>query len=110
VIGDVEGRTPIIIEDIIDTGNTIVNVVESLKERGASPAIVCATHGLFSADGLKRLEHPHIRNVVVTNSIAIQGYPPDWLKVLSVAPILSTAVRIILESGSLANLFRDAGV
>ncbi|GIO68224.1 ribose-phosphate diphosphokinase [Paenibacillus cookii] len=110
VIGDVEGRTPIIIEDIIDTGNTIVNVVESLKERGASPAIVCATHGLFSADGLKRLEHPHIRNVVVTNSIAIQGYPPDWLKVLSVAPILSTAVRIILEGGSLANLFRDAGV
>lgn len=48
VIGDVEGRTPIIIEDLIDTGTTIVNVVEGLKERGAKDSIVCATHGLFS--------------------------------------------------------------
>ena len=110
VIGDVQGRTPIIIEDIIDTGNTIVNVVESLKERGASPAIICATHGLFSGDGMRRMEHPHIRNVIVTDSVAIQGQPPEWLKVLSVAPILATAVRIILEGGSLANLFKDAGV
>ncbi|MBE9917733.1 ribose-phosphate pyrophosphokinase [Paenibacillus donghaensis] len=110
VIGDVEGRTPVIIEDQIDTGSTIINVVESLRERGASEAIVCATHGVFSDHALQRLNHPHIREVVVTDSIAASGDRPEWLKVLTVAPILSTAVRIILEGGSLATLFKDAGV
>lgn len=110
VIGDVEGRTPVIIEDQIDTGSTIINVVESLRERGASEAIVCATHGVFSDHALQRLNHPHIREVVVTDSIAASVDRPEWLKVLTVAPILSTAVRIILEGGSLATLFKDAGV
>ncbi|MDR0268897.1 ribose-phosphate pyrophosphokinase [Paenibacillus sp.] len=110
VIGDVGGRTPVIIEDLIDTGSTIINVVESLRERGASQAIVCATHGLFSGDALQRLNHPHIREVVVTDSIAISGDSSNRLKVLSVAPMLSTAVRIILEGGSIATLFKDAGI
>lgn len=110
VIGDVEGRTPIIIEDIIDTGSTIVNVLESLKERGADQAIVCATHGLFSGDALERLSHSHIREIVVTDSIAMESVRHDRLTVLSVAPMLSAAVRIIMEGGSLATMFKDAGV
>ncbi|MED5019243.1 ribose-phosphate pyrophosphokinase [Paenibacillus chibensis] len=110
VIGDVEGRTPIIIEDIIDTGSTIVNVLDSLKERGADRAIVCATHGLFSGDALERLSHSHIREIVVTDSIAMESVRHDRLTVLSVAPMLSAAVRIIMEGGSLATMFKDAGV
>ncbi len=110
VIGDVEGKTPIIIEDLIDTGTTIVNVVESLKERGAHDAIVCATHGLFSGEALKRLDHPAIRELVVTDSISLPSVRPDQLTVLSVAPMLAHAVRIIMEGGSIATMFSDAGI
>lgn len=110
VIGDVEGRTPIIIEDLIDTGTTIVNVVEGLKERGAEDVYVCATHGLFSGSALERLNHPNIKEVVVTDSIVLQEPHSDRLKVLSVAPMLAQATRIIIEGGSIATLFKDSGI
>ncbi|QQZ62740.1 ribose-phosphate pyrophosphokinase [Paenibacillus sonchi] len=110
VIGDVEGRTPIIIEDLIDTGTTIVNVVEGLKERGARNSIVCATHGLFSGDALSRMVHPNIDEIVVTDSIALPDDHSSRFTVLSVAPMLAEATRIIIEGGSIDKLFRDAGI
>ncbi|GIP60896.1 ribose-phosphate pyrophosphokinase [Paenibacillus sp. FSL W8-0186] len=110
VIGDVAGYTPIIIEDLIDTGSTIVNVVEGLKERGANDAYVCATHGLFSDRAVERLHHKNIRKVVVTDSIELPEQPPAHFKVLSVAPMLSQAIQLITEGGSIAALFRDRGI
>ncbi|MDO7908510.1 ribose-phosphate pyrophosphokinase [Paenibacillus sp. JX-17] len=110
LIGDVEGRTPIIIEDLIDTGTTIVNVVESLKERGAEDVIVCATHGLFSGNALQKLEHPGIQEVVVTDSIALPEQHSDRFTVLPVSAMLARAVQIIVEGGSIATLFKDAGI
>ncbi|MBY9078968.1 ribose-phosphate pyrophosphokinase [Paenibacillus sp. HN-1] len=110
VIGDVEGRTPVIIEDLIDTGTTIVNVVEGLKERGARNSIVCATHGLFSGPALARLENPGIEEVVVTDSIALPEGHSNRFTVLSVAPMLARATRIIIEGGSIDKLLEDAGI
>lgn len=110
VIGDVEGRTPIIIEDLIDTGSTIVNVVEGLKERGAKDAYVCATHPIFSGSAIERLNHPNIKEVVVTDSVALPDNKPDRFKIISVAPMLAEATRIITNGGSISTLFRDAGV
>lgn len=110
VIGDVKDRTPIIIEDLIDTGSTIVQVVEGLKQRGSRDAIVCATHGVFSGQALERLDHAHIEELVVTDSIAIPDHHKDYVKVLSVAPMLARATHIITEGGSIATLFKDAGV
>jgi ribose-phosphate pyrophosphokinase len=110
VIGDVKGKTPIIIEDLIDTGTTIINVVEGLKERGAEDVYVCATHGLFSGNALERLKHPNIREVVVTDSIALPEQYAGQIKVLSVAPMLAQATRIIIEGGSIATLFKDSGM
>lgn len=110
VIGDVAGHTPIIIEDLIDTGSTIVNVVEGLKERGAEDAFVCATHGLFSANALEKLDHPNIRQVVVTDSIAQPELHSSHVQVLSVAPMLARATQFILEGGSIAALFKDRGI
>lgn len=110
VIGDVEGRTPIIIEDLIDTGTTIVNVVEGLKERGAHDSIICATHGLFSGSAVSRLDHPNIQEIVITDSIALPENPSSRFAVLSVAPMLAQATRIILEGGSIDKLFKDAGI
>ncbi|MDU0329565.1 MULTISPECIES: ribose-phosphate pyrophosphokinase [Paenibacillus] len=110
VIGDVSGHTPIIIEDLIDTGSTIVNVVEGLKERGAADAYVCATHGLFSDNALEKLKHPNIRQVVVTDSIAQPEQHSPHVQVLSVAPMLARATQFILEGGSIAALFKDRGI
>jgi ribose-phosphate pyrophosphokinase len=110
VIGDVEGRTPIIIEDLIDTGSTIINVVEGLKERGAEDVYVCATHPLFSGNALQRLDHPNIKEVVVTDSIALPAHRPQRYSVLSVAPMLAEATRIIIQGGSISTLFKNAGV
>ncbi|MBB6637559.1 ribose-phosphate diphosphokinase [Cohnella thailandensis] len=110
VIGDVEGHTPIIIEDLIDTGTTIVNVVEGLKERGSEDVYVCATHPLFSGDAVLKLDHPNIREVVVTDSIALPTQCSAKFKTLSVAPMLAEAIRIIMEGGSISTLFKDNGV
>ncbi|MDT3427336.1 ribose-phosphate pyrophosphokinase [Paenibacillus forsythiae] len=110
VIGDVEGRTPVIIEDLIDTGTTIVNVVEGLKERGAKNSIVCATHGLFSGPAIERLDHPGIEEVVVTDSIELPEGHSGRFTVLSVAPMLARATSIIIEGGSIDKLLGDAGI
>ncbi|AZS13174.1 MULTISPECIES: ribose-phosphate diphosphokinase [Paenibacillus] len=110
VIGDVEGYTPIIIEDLIDTGSTIVNVAQGLKERGAGEAIVCATHGLFSDHAEERLRHPWISQVVITDSIAQPDQHGPHVTVLSVAPMLARATQYILDGGSIATLFKDQGI
>lgn len=110
VIGDVEGRTPIIIEDLIDTGGTIVKVVEGLKERGAEDAYVCATHPVFSEPALQRLDHPNIKEVVITDSIALPENRPTRFTVLSLAHLFSDAIRIIMQGGSISTLFKYGGV
>lgn len=106
IIGNVEGMTPIIIEDLIDTGGTIVNVVEALNKRGANDAYICATHGLFSANALERLNHPNIRQVVTTDTIALNGEHSDKFVVLSMANLLATAISIIHNGGSIDTLFK----
>ncbi|MFD2117350.1 ribose-phosphate diphosphokinase [Paenibacillus yanchengensis] len=106
IIGEVEGKTPIIIEDLIDTGGTIVNVVEALKKRGANDALICATHGLFSDQALTRLQHPNITEIVVTDTIALDQPAHDKLVILSLASLLATAIEIITNGGSIATLFK----
>lgn len=110
IIGDVDGCTPIIIEDLIDTGTTIVNVVEGLKERGAHDVYVCATHPVFSGPALQRLDHPNIKEVVITDSIAIPDSASERFKVISVAPLLANAINIVVDGGSISSLFKYGGV
>lgn len=110
IIGDVKGQTPIIIEDLIDTGTTIVNVVEGLKERGANDVYICATHPVFSGPALQRLDHPNIKEVIITDSIAIPDDRSSRFTVLSVAGLLSEAVQIIMDGGSISSLFKYGGV
>ncbi|MBH5318273.1 ribose-phosphate pyrophosphokinase [Paenibacillus sp. GSMTC-2017] len=107
IIGEVEGMTPIIIEDLIDTGSTIVNVVEGLKKRGAEDAFICATHGLFSENAVEKLNHKNIQEVVITDTIALRQDSPDKFVVLPMAPLLGAAIKIITEGGSIATLFKS---
>jgi ribose-phosphate pyrophosphokinase len=109
IVGDVGGQTPIIIEDMIDTGGTIVNVVEGLRDKGAKEAFICATHPVFSGSAIERLDHPAIREVVVTDTIPLPENHSDRFVVISVAGLLANAIRIIYQGGSISTLFK-AGV
>ncbi|GFR38460.1 ribose-phosphate pyrophosphokinase [Insulibacter thermoxylanivorax] len=110
LIGDVEGQTPIIIEDLIDTGSTIVNVVEGLKERGANDAYVCATHGLFSENAIQKLDRPDVKEIIVTDTIAQPENLSPKFKILSLDHLLADAIRIIVQGGSISTLFKSGGV
>ena len=107
VIGDVEGKKPIIIEDLIDTGGTLVGGVEALLEHGALPEVyVCATHPVFSGPAPERLRHPAIREVVVTNTIPIpEAKQSPKLKLLSIAALVAAAIHRIHTEGSVSELF-----
>ncbi|WP_054951275.1 ribose-phosphate diphosphokinase [Numidum massiliense] len=107
IVGEVAGRTPVIIEDMIDTGGTIVNVVEGLREKGALDAIVCATHPVFSDGAIARLDHPYIRKLIVTDTLPLPELLPDRYEVLTVAPLIAQGVEIIQHGGSISTLFRS---
>ncbi len=112
VIGDVDGREVVLIDDMIDTAGTIVGAASLLKERGATRVIACATHPLFSGPAVERLENSVIERIVVTNTIPV---PEDIgmdgkLVVLSIAPILASALRAVFEDESVSEIFRGENV
>ncbi len=106
VIGDVEGRNIIMIDDIIDTAGTIVQGAKSLKERGANDIYICCTHPVLSGPALSRLVESPIKEIIVTNTISVpQEKMISKLKVLSVAPLLGEAIIRIHEDMSVSKLF-----
>jgi ribose-phosphate pyrophosphokinase len=106
IIGEVEGRNVIIIDDLIDTGGTIVNAAEALAAKGAKEIYVGCTHGVFSGDALERMEESPIKELVVTNTIPLDSKRPvGKLKVLSVAGLLGEAMRRIHIGESVSSLF-----
>jgi ribose-phosphate pyrophosphokinase len=111
VIGEVAGRTVILIDDMIDTAGTICGAAQLLKERGAERVIACATHPLFSGPAAERLEKSVIEKVVVTNTIPIPSERrSDKLVVLSIAPILASALRAVFEDESVSEIFQGENV
>jgi ribose-phosphate pyrophosphokinase len=107
IVGDVEGRVPIFIEDIIDTAGTILRAADLLLARGCAPEIyVCATHPVFAGPAFDRLARPEIREVVVTDTIPIAAErQPQKVTVLSAAPLLAEAIRRIHLNQSVSLLF-----
>jgi ribose-phosphate pyrophosphokinase len=111
VIGDVEGRTAILVDDMIDTAGTICGAAELLIERGASRVIALATHPLFSGPAAERLENSPIEKVVVTNTIPVPAERrSEKLVVLSIAPILASALRAVFEDQSVSEIFQGENV
>jgi ribose-phosphate pyrophosphokinase len=107
IVGEVEGRTPIMIEDIIDTAGTLANAVDVLVRSGARREVyVCATHAILAGPALERLSREEIREVVLTNTVAIPGDRrlPKFT-ILSAAPLLAEAIRRIHEHQSVSILF-----
>jgi len=106
VVGEVAGRSCILVDDMIDTASTITNAAKQLKEAGAADVIVAATHGILSGPALDRLKNAPISEVVLTNTLPI---PPerqtDAMTVLSIAPLIARAVREVFQDGSVTSLF-----
>jgi ribose-phosphate pyrophosphokinase len=106
VIGDVEGRNVIVIDDLIDTGGTIVNTVEALAAKGAKDIYVGCTHGVLSGPALERIDNAPIKEMAITNTVPLDGRGPvDKIKVLSVASLLGEAMRRIHVGESVSSLF-----
>jgi ribose-phosphate pyrophosphokinase len=110
VVGEVEGRTCVLVDDMIDTAGTIVGAAEALMERGAARVIVCATHPVLSGPALDRLAASPIERVVVTNTLPLPEGDTSKIEVCSVAPILASTMRAIFEDESVSELFDDQNV
>ena len=109
VVGNVDGRTCILVDDMIDTGGTIVKAAETLFDAGAADVIVTATHGVLSGAAVDRLKNSRVSEVVVTNTLPIDPARHfDKLTVLSIAPLLARAIKEVFEDGSVTSLFDGA--
>jgi ribose-phosphate pyrophosphokinase len=106
VVGDVKGRSCVLVDDMIDTGGTIVKAAETLFDQGAAQVVVAATHGILSEPAAARLQSSDISEVIVTNTLPIPDHRGfDKLTVLSIAPIVSQAIREVFTDGSVTRLF-----
>jgi len=107
IIGEVADRECLIVDDLIDTGGTLVKGAEALLKEGASGVMACATHAVLSPPALDRIESSRIREVLLTNSIPLsdEARRSSKIRTLSVAPLLARAIQSIHEETSVSSLF-----
>jgi len=106
VVGEIEGRLCVVIDDMIDTGGTVAGAVRALLDGGATDVVVAATHGVLSESASQRLATCGAREVIFTNTLPI---PDDkrfpGMTVLSIAPLLAQAIHAVFDDGSVTSLF-----
>ncbi|MCY3786560.1 MAG: ribose-phosphate diphosphokinase [bacterium] len=106
VVGEVAGRVCVLIDDMIDTGGTIVAAAEQLLARGAEEVYAATTHGLFSGPAVDRLKNSVIRKVIVTDTLPMPAEKCiDKLEIVSVAPTIARAIRAVFEDTSVSEIF-----
>ncbi|MEJ3403701.1 ribose-phosphate diphosphokinase [Rathayibacter sp. YIM 133350] len=109
IVGDVKGRVCLLVDDLIDTGRTIVKAAEALKKAGALGVVVAATHAVFSPPAVEILQNEAIDSVVVTDTLPLpeaKRFPT--LTILPIAPVLARAIREVFEDGSVTSMFDGA--
>jgi ribose-phosphate pyrophosphokinase len=106
VVGEVEGRTCVLVDDMIDTAGTITKAADALLAEGASEVVIAATHAILSGPAVDRLKNSRAREVIVTNTLPIsEDRRFDKLTLLSIAPLIARAVREVFEDGSVTSMF-----
>ncbi len=106
IIGEVEGKNCIIIDDMVDTGGSITKACQALKEKGAKDVYCVFTHPVLSDNAIERLEKANFKKVIFTNTISVDNVDKyDGIKVLSMAPLFGEAMRRIHNSESVSSLF-----
>jgi ribose-phosphate pyrophosphokinase len=107
VVGEVDGRPCILVDDMIDTASTVAKGATALAQQGGGPIFAAATHPVLSGKAVQLLEEAPIREVVVTNTMPIPEEKQfDKLKVLSIAPLIASALRAVFEDTSVSEIFR----
>ena len=107
IIGDVKNKTCIIVDDIIDSGGTIVNAVDALKKSGANEVFVFITHAVLSGDAVKKIKNSKIKKLIITDTIdnSQKIKNNNKIEVLSIASLMSEAIKRIANSNSVSDLF-----
>lgn len=109
IVGEVEGRVCLIVDDMIDTGRTIVKAAEALKKNGATAVVVAATHAVFSDPAFEILQDAAVDQVVVTDTLPVpEDKRWDRLTVLSIAPLIARAIHEVFDDGSVTSMFDGA--
>ena len=108
LVGEVEGRTCVLVDDMIDTAGTICGAAEALMEQGAKEVLAVTTHPVLSGPAVKRLADSVLRKIVVTNTLPLpHGCDLDKIEVVSIAPIVASTMKAIFEDESVSELFDD---
>ena len=107
IIGEVEGRTCILIDDIVDSAGTLCNAAGALREAGAEEVVAYCTHGVLSGAAVARVEKSALAELVITDSIAPteDTVASPRIRVLTIAPLLGEAVKRIADESSVSSLF-----
>ena len=106
VMGEVDGRVCVLIDDMIDTGGTIVGAAELLAEKGATEVYACTTHGVFSDPAIERIEASVIKQIAMTNTLPLpESKQTEKITVLSVAGIIASALDAVFEDTSVSEIF-----
>ena len=106
VVGEVEGRWCVLVDDMIDTAGTITKAADALMEDGAAGVIIAATHAIFSGPAVERMQACAAEEIIVTDTLPLTDEQKfDGLTVLSIAPLVSRAIREVFEDGSVTSLF-----
>ncbi len=105
VVGDVKGKTAILVDDMIDTAGTLCASARTLLDEGAAKVLATATHGVFSGNAFENLENSDIEEVVVTDTIPLLEGAPEKINVLSCAQILADSIRRIFIDESVSEIF-----
>ena len=107
IIGNVEGKAAIVVDDMIDTGGTLTQGLESLKAAGAGPIFACAAHPVFSGPAIERLNNSPAEKIIVTDTIPLTEEASKCEKIiqLSVDELLAEAIRRIHNNESVSSLF-----
>ncbi|MFN8015994.1 MAG: ribose-phosphate diphosphokinase [Acidimicrobiia bacterium] len=105
VVGEVDGRNCVLVDDMIDTAGTMCAAAELLKERGAKDVYMAATHGVLSGPAIERLEKASVKEVVITNTIPLSANASTKITALSIAPVIAKALDHVFEDASVSEMF-----
>ena len=109
IIGDIEGRTCVIVDDLVDTAGTLCNAANALKEHGADKVVAYCTHAVLSGNAIKNIKASRLDELVVTDTVPLSGEAAscDKIRQLSVAAMLAESIRRVCEGESLSSMFVD---
>jgi ribose-phosphate pyrophosphokinase len=105
VIGDVKGKTAVIVDDLVDTAGTLVKACVGLKQAGAKSILAACAHGVLAGPAIERIENSPLEEVIITDTIPLNGKKCSKIKVLSVAPLLGEGIKRIHAEKSISALF-----